>query len=132
MLLFTGLCYSSIRECDTLPLSLLYTLGIQYRVFPRGGCTCSCSYSIDVCKHAPSRGGLGACPPRGKFFNLQPLKRFLVTPETTYTVWFVSQTQECGATNQIASFVISVTSHDFAHIIYRASLHCASDVGNNY
>ena len=26
------------------------------------------------------------------------------------------QTQECGATNQIASFVISVTSHDFAHI----------------
>ena len=41
------------------------------------------------------------------------------------------QTQECGATNQIASFVISVTSHDFAHIIYRANLHCASDVGNN-
>ena len=38
------------------------------------------------------------------------------------------QTQECGATNQIASFVISVTSHDFAHIIYRANLHCASDV----
>ena len=42
------------------------------------------------------------------------------------------QTQECGATNQIASFVISVTSHDFAHIIYHANLHCASDVGNNY
>ena len=42
------------------------------------------------------------------------------------------QTQECGATNQIASFVISGTSHDFAHIIYRANLHCASDVGNNY
>ena len=41
------------------------------------------------------------------------------------------QTQECGATNQIASFVISVTSHDFAHIIYRANLHRARDVGNN-
>ena len=42
------------------------------------------------------------------------------------------QTQECGATNQIASFVISITSHDFAHIIYRTNLHCARDVGNNY
>ena len=42
------------------------------------------------------------------------------------------QTQECGATNQIASFVISTTSHDFVHIIYRANLHSASDVGNNY
>ena len=42
------------------------------------------------------------------------------------------QTQECGATNQIASFVISVRSHDFAHIIYCAKLHCASEVGNNY
>ena len=28
------------------------------------------------------------------------------------------QTQECGATNQI---VISVTLHDFTHIIYRAN-----------
>ena len=26
VLLFAGLCHSSIRECDTLPLSLLYTL----------------------------------------------------------------------------------------------------------
>ena len=42
------------------------------------------------------------------------------------------QTQECGTTNQIASFVISATSHDFVHIIYRANLHCASDVVNNY
>ena len=42
------------------------------------------------------------------------------------------QTQECGATNQIASFVISVTSHNFAHIIYRANLQYARDVGNNY
>ena len=28
-------------------------------------------------------------PPPGNFFNLQPLRRFLVAPETTYTVWFV-------------------------------------------
>ena len=42
------------------------------------------------------------------------------------------QTQEFGTTNQIAWFVISVTSHDFAHIIYRANLHYACDVGNNY
>ena len=40
------------------------------------------------------------------------------------------QTQECGATNQIASFVISVTSHNFVHIIYRANSHRARDVGN--
>ena len=33
------------------------------------------------------------------------------------------QTQECGATNQIASFVISVTSHDFVHIIYTAQIY---------
>ena len=30
-----------------------------------------------------------ACP-SGNFFNSQLLKRFLVAPETTYTVWFVS------------------------------------------
>ena len=44
------------------------------------------------------------------------------------------QTKECGATNQIASFVISVTSHDFTHIMYHTNLHCARDVhvGNNY
>ena len=27
--------------------------------------------------------------PQGKCFNLQPLRRLLVAPETTYTVWFV-------------------------------------------
>ena len=42
-----------------------------------------------VCKHAQSRGVLGHAPP-GKFINLQPLRLFLVAPETTYTVWFVS------------------------------------------
>ena len=29
-------------------------------------------------------------PPPRKVFNLQPLKRFLVASETTYTAWFVS------------------------------------------
>ena len=30
--LFTGLCYTHIRKCDTLPLFLLYTLGIIHLV----------------------------------------------------------------------------------------------------
>ena len=28
-------------------------------------------------------------PPQDIFLNLQPLRRFLVAPKTTYTVWFV-------------------------------------------
>ena len=55
----------------------------------RGGCTYSCIYSIGVCKHALFRGVWGHAP-SGEFFNLQPLRWFLVAPETTYTVWFVS------------------------------------------
>ena len=43
-----------------------------------------------VCVNMPYLGGLGACPPPGNVFNLQPLRRFLVAPETTYTVWVVS------------------------------------------
>ena len=48
-----------------------------------GECICSCSYSISVCKHALSRG-----VPPGKFFNLQPLRLFLVAPEITCSLFF--------------------------------------------
>ena len=37
-----------------------------------------------ACVSTPNLGGLR------KIFNLQPLRLFLVAPETTYTVWFVS------------------------------------------
>ena len=42
-----------------------------------------------MCKHTLSRGVWGHAP-QENFFNLQPQKWFLVAPETTYTVWFVS------------------------------------------
>ena len=44
---------------DHLCILNTYT-GFYTGFFPgRGGCTCSCSYSIGVCKHALSRGGGG-------------------------------------------------------------------------
>ena len=61
-----------------------------------------------------------------------PIREVKGSGNIVYNELCMCQTQECGATNQIASFVISVTSHDFAHIIYRVNLHCAHDVGNNY
>ena len=51
---------------------------------------------VSVCKHALPKGVWGHAPhphpshrPPGKFFTLQPLRRFLVAPETTHRVWFV-------------------------------------------
>ena len=40
-----------------------------------------------VCKtpYLEMSGGMSPTP-QGKFFNLQPLRQFLVAPETTYTV----------------------------------------------
>ena len=40
---------------------------------------------VSVCKHTLPRGVLGHTLP-GKVFNLQPLRRFLVVPETTYSL----------------------------------------------
>ena len=50
---------------------------------------------VSVCVNTPYLGGSGGMPPPpppppGKLFYSQPLRRFLVAPETTYTVWFVS------------------------------------------
>ena len=49
---------------------------------------------VSMCVNMPYLGGSEGMPPPppplGNFLNLQPLKRFLVAPETTYTVWFVS------------------------------------------
>ena len=93
-----------INTCMSLVLT--YMQGFIQDFFLGGGgggggaeCTCvaACSYSIDVCKHALSRGvwrHAPTPPPPGKFVNLQLLRWFLVAPETTYTVWFVSAS--CG------------------------------------
>ena len=49
---------------------------------------------VSVCVNMPCIRGSGGMPPQENFFNLQLLRRFLVAPETIYTVWFVSAS--CG------------------------------------
>ena len=61
---------------------------VLYRIFSYGNLHVVAAI-VSVCKHALYRGVWGHAPPPGKFYNLQPLRRFLVAPVTTYTVWFV-------------------------------------------
>lgn len=54
MLLFAGLCYSSIRECDTLPLSLHYILLIKQNRLPDSVIICKLSSQFSSDRHSLS------------------------------------------------------------------------------
>ena len=65
----------------------------------------------------PYLGGSGGhAPPQENFLNLQPLRRFLVAPETTYTVWFV---RACSKLIRIAIEGPEFESVNFEEILDR-------------
>ena len=51
-----------------------------------GGNVCVAAAIVSVCVNMPYLGRSGGMPHPGKSFNLQPLRLFMVVPETTYTV----------------------------------------------
>ena len=64
--------------------------GFYTGFFSLGGNVHVAAAIVSVCVNTPYLGESGGMLPPAKFLNLQPLRRFLVAPETTYTVWFVS------------------------------------------